>query len=1015
MKKFSSIKTLACFPVLFQALVIGVPAAESADNRAQKEGAPKNPEIANRPLSITGDVTRNADTGVIAAQGGRQHGWAVHLLDSRLAFDVRVNGRVRRIAAAESAPKRFGFKAVLTADVLTLYLDAEQVAKGASPGLVPVQPVDALSIGHDDRSAAGNYVAPNPLQGKVENLKVETGEEVKPLAKAYLSIPPGRKRFGSVTKPLFADPNYNGSCDPEIVWNPRAKEWFIYYTARRATRNSASYVGTPLGVISSPDLLHWRFRGYCAFDGRKGRPDNDDTHWAPGIVVAGDRLHMFATYKGSAEPPWGGNGVIRHYVAPLDDPIDGWRLVDVPGFNQPDPIDVSLLKVGDGYRAYYRVGRGGGIQWAESGDLSNWTNHGKCPGDVNAPPKQRGFGYQEAPYVFHWRNRYWMLADPHEGLAVFHSPDGIRWAQQERILREPGQGEADATLARHPSVAVMGDRAFIFYHTEPNRPYPTPPAEQRTPRQKISFLQMAELRIEHGALVCDRDADIALDVPKRPNFVFILADDQGWTGLSLPMDKRRRDSQSDYYRTPNIARLAAAGMRFSQGLSPAPNCSPSRYANLTGKTCARLSFTDIVGRGHGTDLKGNQKLHPGGKGTREIRSEDITIPELLKTLPGGYRAAHFGKWHLAGGGPEAHGFDASDGATGNREGSLGPKVNDDPKRAYSITARAGSFIEETVAAGRPFYCQVSHYAVHQAIQHRADTLAALEGRPLGEIHKDPAYAAMVADLDAAVGQLLDRIEGLGIGDNTYIFYQADNGSPKHLSASPPLRRYKPEIWEGGVRVPTFLVGPGIAPDSQCDAPVMGIDLLPTIWDLAGGDMTALPKDIDGGSIAPTARAISSGAAEIPEVQRRGELVVHSPHYVLTGDLAKNQRPSSSIYADRWKLVAWYETGGVHLFDLAEDISETADVGARHPDVKFQLWRRLRDYLAGVEARLPTLDPLHESHAGGREGDADADGLPDDWEFRRLLTHALGAEDDPDGDGRDNLAEFRAKTDPLAAD
>ncbi|EMI57071.1 beta-L-arabinofuranosidase domain-containing protein [Rhodopirellula sallentina] len=498
-----------------------------------------------------------------------------------------------------------------------------------------------------------------------------------------------------------------------------------------------------------------------------------------------------------------------------------------------------------------------------------------------------------------------------------------------------------------------------------------------------------------------------------PNFVFILTDDQGWTGLSVPMDKSRTNSQSDYYQTPNIARLAKSGMRFSRGYSPAPNCSPSRYANLTGKTCARLSFTDIVGRGHVIDLKGKQKLRPGGKGTREILAADITIPELLKTLPVGYRTAHLGKWHLKGGGPEAHGFDVSDGATGNKEGSKGPAVKSDPKLAFSITSRANAFMEASVADGKPFYCQVSHYAVHQKIQHRAETLKKTQGWKSGKAHSDPAYAAMVADLDEAVGQLLNKIEDLGIGDNTYIIYQADNGSPKFLSESPPLRRYKPEIWDGGVRVPTFLSGPGIAADSQCDHPVMGIDILPTIWELAGGDAEQLPEDIDGGSIVRTVKAISEKAVASPNIERTGELVVHSPHYVLTKDLAKNQRPSSAIFDGKWKLVAWYETGEVQLFDLDADISESTDVSKQHPEVKHDLWTRLRDYLANTNARLPTLDPLHESNPG-KDGDADNDGLPDEWEFRQLLTHVLGPEDDSDQDDKSNLAEFKAKSDPLVA-
>ena len=1017
--------------------VIWKPASQAVNDGAD------SPSIANRTLTI--EVTAESDRpeGVAIAHGGNRYGYSLHFVEGRPTFDVRVNGTVKRLASPESVSGTITLKAALTPERMTLTVNGGETISRTSPGLIPVQPVDDLSIGYDDRTPAGNYEAPNRFSGTVVRYSVNGQEQrfdsehksEQTLESARTSVRNSRRSsrgedhvvpsvadgptdFGSITKPLYTDPNYSGSCDPEIVWNAAAKEWFIYYTARRATRQVATYVGTPIGVISSPDLAHWRFRGYCTLadesgNARKGEPDNDDTHWAPGIIVDGDTLHMFATYKASSEPPWGGDGVIRHYIAPLNDPVDGWKLAKAPRFKQPDPIDVSLLKFGDQYRAYYRVGSGGGIQWSTSSDLIHWDHRGKCPGDVNGV--DRGFGYQEAPYVFRFRDRFWMLTDPHDGLAVFHSSDGITWTQQQRILRAAGKGKADATRARHPSVAVVDGRAFVFYHTEPNRPYPTPPAERRTPRQKISFLQMAELEVTNGVLACHRDANITLDLPERPNLVFVLTDDQGWTGLSVPMDKSRPDSQSDFYRTPNIARLARSGMRFSRGYSPAPNCSPSRYANLTGKTCARLSFTDIVGRGHGTDLKGKHKLRPGGKDAREIRSDDTTIPELLKSLSGGYRTAHFGKWHLAGGGPEAHGFDHSDGATGNKEGSQGPRVKDDPKLAFSITARANTFMADAVASGRPFYCQVSHYAVHQKIQHRATTLEQTRGWEPGDVHGDPGYAAMVADLDDSVGRLLDQIEKLGIADNTYIIYQADNGSPKFLSESPPLRRYKPEIWDGGVRVPTFLAGPGIAADSQCDHPVMGIDILPTVWELAGGEASSLPTDIDGGSLVSTAKAISSSSRSIPPIKRPGELVIHSPHYITTKDLAKNQRPSSAIIDGRWKLVAWYETGDVHLFDLNDDITETVDVGDEHADVRRDLWQRLRDYLAHVGARMPTLDPLHESNKNTAVGDADDDGLPDAWEFRRLLTHSFGAEDDPDGDGKSNLAEFKKQSDPLVAD
>ncbi|MBK1875485.1 family 43 glycosylhydrolase [Pelagicoccus mobilis] len=315
--------------------------------------------------------------------------------------------------------------------------------------------------------------------------------------------------FGDIDRPLFADPNYHGSCDPEIVWIEQTKEWWIFYTARRAQRENASYVGTPIGVVTSKDLKTWQFRGYCSFDGIPGAPDMDVTLWAPGVIRNGDNYHMFVTYKDNATPPWGGDGVIRHYIAPADNLLSGWTLAGIPNFQQPDPIDATIIRHKKQFRAYYRVGKNG-IQHSTSPDLKKWTNHGKCDGAVNAPPDERGFGYQEAPYVFHWKDKYWMITDPHKGLAVFHSPDGLTWTQQDSIMKAPGSAPSDATRARHPSVAIVNDRAFIFYHTEPNRPYPSPKAEDRTPHQKISYLQMAELTIKDGQLTCDRDASVSL-------------------------------------------------------------------------------------------------------------------------------------------------------------------------------------------------------------------------------------------------------------------------------------------------------------------------------------------------------------------------------------------------------------------------------------------------------------------------------------------------------------------------
>jgi arylsulfatase len=175
----------------------------------QTEKTTDAPWIAQRPLTISGHVDSHQGRGVIVAQGGREHGYAVHLLDGKLAFDVRVQGKVTRIVSDQRAPKTFDFQAELTADSMTLSVQGQQIAQGISPGLIPVQPKDGMNIGRDELTAAGDYTPPNRLDGTVRDLKVIPG---KPEAKEVEpTIPSGRGRFGSITKPLLADPGSSRS------------------------------------------------------------------------------------------------------------------------------------------------------------------------------------------------------------------------------------------------------------------------------------------------------------------------------------------------------------------------------------------------------------------------------------------------------------------------------------------------------------------------------------------------------------------------------------------------------------------------------------------------------------------------------------------------------------------------------------------------------------------------------------------------------------------------------------
>jgi arylsulfatase A-like enzyme len=429
----------------------------------------------------------------------------------------------------------------------------------------------------------------------------------------------------------------------------------------------------------------------------------------------------------------------------------------------------------------------------------------------------------------------------------------------------------------------------------------------------------------------------------RPNIILILSDDQGWPVTSVQMDDKLKDSKSDYHLTPNLEKLASSGMRFSNGYAPHPNCSPSRCSILTGKSPAKLHMTDIIGRNSGAPYEGN-RLNPP-KHISGIPHEDVTFPELLQKA--GYTTAHFGKWHLAAGGPEEHGFDASDGITGNGTGNT--KDADNPKDIFGITTRGNKWMAEQVRAGKPFYLQLSHYAIHLKIQHLKETAEKYAKFTKGKRHLDIPYAAMNSDLDTGVGSTLQKIKDLGIEDNTYIIYCSDNGAYPMETQNPnaPLHGWKATIWDGGIRVPFFAAGPGIEAGSQSEVRIVGYDLFPTILELAGVT-DPLPDGVEGGSFAPVLKNIGKAKVKRP----REELVFHWPHY----QLQKGGQPSSAIFLGDYKLLKFYETGELRLYNMKDDPFEKKNLAKKMAAKADQLHERLKDYLKAIDASMPTINP-----------------------------------------------------------
>ncbi|MBI1372499.1 MAG: sulfatase-like hydrolase/transferase [Phycisphaera sp.] len=457
----------------------------------------------------------------------------------------------------------------------------------------------------------------------------------------------------------------------------------------------------------------------------------------------------------------------------------------------------------------------------------------------------------------------------------------------------------------------------------------------------------------------------------KPNIVLLYIDDWAWNGTPVLMDDAMPNSHMPVLRMPNVERLASEGMKFRNAYG-SPQCSPARVCVQTGKSSARSGFTvymNAKGQDY-YDKKGHEKFPVIPCISDEtIDADAVTIPKALNPL--GYVCAHIGKWHMRGD-PGAEGYAVHDGATDNNPGNTvegAGKVHlpddlTDPKLMFSVTKKAIAFMEDQVKAGKPFYLQISHYAMHegreclpatrekyarlpevQAYYKQHGTTAATVKRK-----DDPAvWLGMGEDLDGRIGAVLDRIRQLGIEDNTYVVMMSDNGYRHHFlpGLTQPLHAAKWWVWQGGIRVPMIVKGPGIQPGSVFNANVANIDLLPTFVEWAGGDPLSL-KDIDGVSLA------GYMAGEKPDdafVNRC--LYFHYPHY-------RTSMPHSAMVCGSRKVMVFYERPDIPmLFDLSKDEGEVNNIARDHPEEHRKLFEQMMSYLKQVGARIPMVNPDYD--------------------------------------------------------
>jgi arylsulfatase A-like enzyme len=452
---------------------------------------------------------------------------------------------------------------------------------------------------------------------------------------------------------------------------------------------------------------------------------------------------------------------------------------------------------------------------------------------------------------------------------------------------------------------------------------------------------------------------------KQPNIVLIVADDLGAMDLGC--------YGSTFHKTPNLDALAQSGIRFASAYAAAPVCSPTRAALMTGLYPARIGLTDwLPGRPDRPDQPLKRPAIPA-----ELNLDYETLAECLSNA--GYDTAHIGKWHLGGKGyqPNEQGFalNIAGDETGtplsyfapfrNAAGRFMPGLETAPDDQYltdRLASEAVDFVRKHSTNGKPFFLYAPHYAVHTPMRAPGELVRAYDPTedPPGR-QRNAVYAAMLQSLDDAVGRIVKEIDAQGLSENTWIIFTSDNGGLATVegpdtpaTSNAPLREGKGWLYEGGLRVPLIVRGPGMAKSGDVvDAPVISMDLFATIVSLVPG-CRSTAKELDGTDLT---RLISKG-----EAPAERSLYWHYPHYSNQGG-----RPGGSVRSGGWKLIEFYEEGRRELFDLSKDPSESRNLAGDRPELVEKLGAELAAWREKVGARMPTSNPDYVPNPPAKDG------------------------------------------------
>ncbi|EOR93808.1 Arylsulfatase [Arcticibacter svalbardensis MN12-7] len=456
---------------------------------------------------------------------------------------------------------------------------------------------------------------------------------------------------------------------------------------------------------------------------------------------------------------------------------------------------------------------------------------------------------------------------------------------------------------------------------------------------------------------------------EKPNILFILADDLGYSDLSC--------MGSQYYETPNIDAIANKAMVFTNGYAGCQVCSPSRATIMTGQFTARHGITDWIGSPAGEEWRKKDRLTQllPAEYKQHMDTDVVTLPMALKSA--GYTTFFAGKWHLGEEGyyPENFGFDINKGgfSAGSPVGGYfspfkNPKL-ENHENGENLSMRLAKETSAFIKASKdkPFLAYLSFYAVHGPIQTSNEKWSKYRDKaekmgiadkgfekgdllPMRKYQDNPVYAGLIETMDDAVGMVLKTLKDNGLEKNTIVIFTSDNGGvtsgDSYSTNCLPLKGGKGYQWEGGIKVPYMLSVPWMNQHGEKNnIPVAGSDFYPTILDLAG--LPLRPNNHkDGKSIVPVLKGAT--LAERP-------LYWHYPHYGNQGG-----RPVSMMRKGDWKLIHFWEDGHDELYNLPKDIHEDNNLAKSAPKRTAEMSNTLLNWLKEVGAQYPKKDPLYDA-------------------------------------------------------